>query len=124
MKFKPPTKDEAVEYAKSIGYNTFDYNVWFHFYNSKGWKVGKTKMTSWKSAVWTFFCGTLEYREMKRKEWQTETDRNRLRAEYGNYIKTASEIKLKEMRKARELEHLYWLIDELRPEIKNKLKEK
>lgn len=121
MTFQPPTMREAKEYASSIGYTTFNVNKWWHWYNSKGWKVGRgkgTKMTVWKSAVWTWFTDTPEWRELQRKKHQTQRGQQRQRDDYTDYIQRATEIKLKEMRKAPEWEHLYWLIDELRPEIK------
>lgn len=121
MTFKPPTIPEAKEYADSIGFKTFEAAKWWHWYNSKGWKVGRgkgTKMTSWHSAVWTWFVGTFEWRELQRKKNATKQKLQKQRDDYTNYIQTASEIKLKEMRKAPEWEHIYWLIDELRPSIK------
>jgi hypothetical protein len=116
--FKPPTILEAKEYADSIGYKTFDAAKWWHFYNSKGWMVGKNKMKSWKSSIWTWFTGTFEWRELQRKKSDNRARINKQRDDYTDYIQRASEIKLKEMRKAPEWEHIYWLIDELRPEIK------
>jgi len=119
--FKPPTIQEAKEYADSIGFKTFEAEKWWHWYNSKNWKVGRgkgTKMTSWKSAVWTWFAGTFEWRELQRKKNTTRQKVEKQRDDYTNYIQTATEIKLKEMHKAPEWEHIYWLIDELRPEIK------
>lgn len=116
--FKPPTIQEAKEYADSIGFKTFEDVKWWHFYNSKNWMVGKNKMKSWKSAVWTWFAGTEEWRELQRQKNITKATVKRARDDWTDYIQRASEIKLKEMRKAPEWEHIYWLIDELRPEIK------
>lgn len=117
MTFKPPTIQEVKEYADSIGFMTFNPVTWWHHYNSKGWMVGKNKMTSWKSAVWTWFTGTPEWRELQRKKSDNKAREKRQRYNYTDYIQRATEIKLKEMRKALEWEHIYWLIDELRPEI-------
>jgi len=117
--FKPPTIQEAKEYADSIGYKTFNPVTWWHHYESKGWMVGKTKMKVWKSAIWTWFTGTYEWRELQRQKRLDKVQEKRTRDDYTDYIQRASEIKLKEMRKAPEWEHIYWLIDELRPEIKN-----
>ena len=116
--FKPPTMAEAKEFATSIGFYTFDVAKWWHFYNSKNWMVGKNKMQNWKSAVWTWFTDTPEYRELKRQERMTKERESKQRYMWGGYIRDASEIKLIEMRNAREWEWLYYLIDELRPEIK------
>ena len=120
MMFKPPTIQEAKEYADSIGYKTFEPEKWWHFYNSKNWMVGKNKMKRWKSAVWTWFTGTYEWRELQRKNKATKASKDRLRGQWGGFIEVSSIIKLKEMRKAPEWEYLYCLIDELRPEIKDK----
>lgn len=121
MTFKPPTIEEVKQYAIEIGYKTCNPVKWWHFYNSKNWMVGKVKMTKWRSAVWTWFTGTPEWRELQRKKANDEERENRQRYDYTDYIQNATEIKLKEMRKAPEWEYIYWLIDELRPEI---LKEK
>jgi hypothetical protein len=120
MTFQPPTIEEAKEYATSIGYTTFNPVAWWHHYNKKGWIVGKVKMSSWKSAVWTWFVGTFEWRELQRKKNETKKDVQRQRDTYTDYIQGASAIKLKEMLKAPEWERIYWLIKELRPEIKGK----
>jgi len=34
--------------------NSVDPDVWFDFYASKGWMVGKNKMKDWKAAVRTW----------------------------------------------------------------------
>lgn len=119
-KFIPPTEAEANAFAKSIGFRSFNYWKWWHHYNSKGWKVGKTKMTSWKSAVWTWFLPTYEYSEMKREQRQTARDIERERDQYTDYIKGASAGALADMRTSKSHEHIRWLIDELRPEIKDR----
>ena len=118
MTFKPPTIEKAKEYADSIGFTTFNPLKWWHFYNSKGWMVGKNKMKSWKSAVVTWFTDTYEWRELQRKKEVTNKTIAFQRNIFSDYINEASQVKLKEMRKAPEWEHIYWLIDELRPEIK------
>ncbi len=123
MTFKPPTMQQAKEYANSIGYKTFNEAKWWHWYNSKGWKVGRgkgTKMTSWKSAVWTWFTDTYEWRESQRKKNENKQYRKQHREQWSDYFDTAAEIKLIELRKTLEWEYLWWLIDELRPEIKDK----
>lgn len=124
MTFQPPTIREAKEYADSIGYKTFNPVKWWHHYESNGWMVGKNKMKRWKSAVWTWFTDTFEWREIQRKKKATEKSKNLQREQWSDYIQSATEIKLKEMRKAPEWEHLYWLIDKLRPEIISKRKGK
>ena len=124
-KFIPPSPEEANAYAKSIGYKTFDYDVWYAYYETLGWrpKGSNRQIVSWKGTVRTWFYKTPEYRELKRKEAETEAHRNQLRKEH-SWLEAASEIKLLEMRKAPAWEFIWWLIDELRPEIKPKKKRK
>ncbi len=124
MKFEPPTIQEAKEFASSIGFSTFNAGKWWHHYEANNWYRGKTKISRWKSAVWTWFYDTDEYRELERKKSINDTRNRQIRRQHEHYIKTATEIKLKEMRKAPEFQHLYWLIDELRPEIKGKYSQK
>lgn len=49
-KFTPPTTEEVRQYAGEIG-ATIDADRFVDFYASKGWMVGKTKMSDWKAAV-------------------------------------------------------------------------
>lgn len=49
-RFVPPTLDELKSYINEKGY-TVDAESFFNFYESKGWYVGKNKMTKWKAAV-------------------------------------------------------------------------
>ena len=118
MTFQPPTIDEVKKYAIEIGFKTCNPVKWWHFYNSKNWMIGKNKMKSWKSAIWTWFTGTPEWRELQRRKSENKTYEKQQREQHTYYIETASEIKLKEMRKAPEWCFIHWLIDELRPEIK------
>ena len=66
-KFAPPTRKEAEEYARSIGYTTFDYNVFCAYHETRGWKPkGSTKqMVSWKAAIRTFYYRTDEYKDKR-----------------------------------------------------------
>ncbi len=121
-KFVIPTIQEAKEFATGIGFSTFNAGKWWHHYDANNWYRGKNKMAKWKSAVWTWFYDTEEYREIQRKKSENASISRGQRQRHGNYIETATEIKLKEMRKAPEWAFLYWLIDELRPEIKANLK--
>lgn len=63
--FKPPTIEEVKEYADSIGYRGLNAFRWWHFYDSKGWMIGKNKMSKWKSAVQTWFVGSPEWNMQK-----------------------------------------------------------
>ena len=50
-KFRPPTVDELTAYMKEKNLTTFSAQDFIDFYESKGWMIGKNKMTSWKSAA-------------------------------------------------------------------------
>lgn len=50
-KFIAPTTQECAEYAKLIGMEGSEAKVFFDFYESKGWKVGKNPMVSWHHAM-------------------------------------------------------------------------
>lgn len=51
--FKPPTLEQIQAYAREKGYDDqeFDPEVFFTFYGSKDWMVGRSKMKDWQSAV-------------------------------------------------------------------------
>ena len=49
-KFKNPTKKELKSYFLEIG-QIDESSIMFDYYESKGWKVGKTPMKCWKSAT-------------------------------------------------------------------------
>lgn len=51
--FKKPTIEEIGVYCKERK-NNIDPEAFWHFYESKNWHIGKTKMKSWKSAVITW----------------------------------------------------------------------
>jgi len=60
-KFTPPTIEEVKEYIKEKNYS-FDAEGFHAYYESKGWYVGKNKMTNWKMA-----CVTWQRNENERK---------------------------------------------------------
>jgi len=51
MRFTVPTTDELKLQAEKIGLPEREAQKFFLFYDSKGWKVGKTKMKQWRSAI-------------------------------------------------------------------------
>jgi len=53
-RFKPPTVEGVAAYVKEEGYIDVNPEKWWNFYDAKGWKIGKTKMVRWKSAVATW----------------------------------------------------------------------
>lgn len=52
-KFVPPTIQEVLDYCRERN-NGIDAERFWHYYNSKGWKIGKEPMKKWKSAVITW----------------------------------------------------------------------
>lgn len=52
-RFKKPSVEEIKSYIDEKGYNV-DAEMFFDFYESKGWLVGKNKMKDWKAAVRTW----------------------------------------------------------------------
>ena len=53
---KIPTLEEITEYVEEKQYTHCDPMEFFYHYDSKGWTVGKVKMTKWKSAVAGWHC--------------------------------------------------------------------
>ena len=64
--FKKPTIDDIKTYCRERG-NGIDAELFFDFYESKGWKVGSNAMKDWKAAVRTW--------ERNRKHEGNATDR-------------------------------------------------
>ncbi len=52
-RFVPPTAEEVAAYCEERK-NGIDPEEFWSFYDSKGWKVGRSPMKSWKSAVVTW----------------------------------------------------------------------
>lgn len=52
-KFTKPTPEEITLYAKSISFE-LNGQVFYDFYESKGWKIGKNSMKNWQAAVRTW----------------------------------------------------------------------
>ena len=52
-RFRAPTAKEVQEYCESRS-NHVDAESFVDFYTSKGWMVGRNKMTDWKAAVRTW----------------------------------------------------------------------
>ncbi len=48
---QPRTITEAIDYFKEKGSNKNEGEKFYYFYESKGWKVGKTKMKNWKMSA-------------------------------------------------------------------------
>ena len=52
--FCPPTVDEVRSYVAEKGITNVDPEQFVDYYQSNGWKVGRTKMQDWKAAVRTW----------------------------------------------------------------------
>ncbi len=52
-KFFPPAIEEVKQYCIERK-NKVDPELWYDFYESKGWMIGKNKMKDWKAAVRTW----------------------------------------------------------------------
>jgi len=50
-RFTPPHPEELRFHAVKIGLPEREADKFFHYYESKGWMVGKTKMKQWRSAL-------------------------------------------------------------------------
>lgn len=51
--FTKPSIEEIAQYCAERG-NGIDAEVFFHYYESKGWMVGRSPMKNWKSAIHTW----------------------------------------------------------------------
>ena len=113
--FVPPTLSEVSEYVKSIGFN-LDAQYFIDSYTAKGWMIGKNKMKDWKASVRTWWKNGFEN---KTKGVQSpdhkKTTEDRIRKTYSDYIKGASEAKLKDLWQ-HEPQYRF-LIRELRPDF-------
>lgn len=47
----PPSEDEVLFRASAIGLSVIEAYRFFNFYESNGWKVGKSKMKNWSAAL-------------------------------------------------------------------------
>lgn len=67
-RFKKPTLEEVEEYCKERN-NGINAESFIDFYESKGWKVGKTPMKDWKAAVRNWERNRKVKKENKVPEW-------------------------------------------------------
>jgi hypothetical protein len=72
-KFMPPTVEEVAEYCMERN-NGIDAEQFVDFYASKGWKVGRDKMTDWKASVRTWERRHKQSREDKRQQKKNDLD--------------------------------------------------
>jgi len=60
--FKPPTVKQAEDYITLNNYKV-DAELWWDYYESVGWRVGKNKMVNWQAAVRTWHRKNLKQGE-------------------------------------------------------------
>ena len=65
-KFKKPTLEEVKVYCQEKKY-TFNAEAFIDYYESNGWKVGKTPMKSWKAACSTWQRRVHEFKQESQK---------------------------------------------------------
>lgn len=71
--FKKPTIEEIEAYVKEKNYSV-NAEIFYNFYESKGWYIGKNKMKNWKSAVATWENKIKNERKTKTQECQLYQD--------------------------------------------------
>jgi len=74
--FKRPTVEEVEFYCKKRN-NKIDSSAFVDFYESKGWKVGKTNMKDWKASVRTW----------ERREQKAPVKTSKLDSQINEYLK-------------------------------------
>lgn len=57
--FVPPTLEEVIAFARSVGYPQHKAEKFFRYYSGTDWKAGKKRLTNWQE---------------KLQEWKTEDD--------------------------------------------------
>lgn len=68
-RFVPPKLDDVRDYIRQKGYSV-DAELWWNFYESKGWMVGSNRMKNWHAAVATWVKGNRydrRYEEISRQ---------------------------------------------------------
>lgn len=46
----PPSREDVEAYITEKGFD-IDLNVWFDFYEAKGWMIGKNRMKDWQASI-------------------------------------------------------------------------
>ena len=63
-RFKKPSVEEIDDYAVEQGYEDFDSEYFYDYYESNGWIVGKVPMACWKASIRCW--------NRRVKQWQIE----------------------------------------------------
>ena len=76
----PPTVEEVVRYAESLGYAAFEAERFVAYYAANGWKTSRHDMVSWQAAVCNWqknecrFAQEREQREQQQQQWQAQRE--------------------------------------------------
>ncbi len=69
-KAKPRSSEEVADYRRGLGYDGFDAQRFFDFYERNGWVQGKGKpIKDWKAAVRNWHSRTKEYAPKQTESW-------------------------------------------------------
>ena len=79
-RFVKPNVEEIESYCKERN-NSVDAQQFFDYYESKGWKVGKSPMKDWKASVRTWEKNDYGYHNKTVSEEPTKTQLNFIKAE-------------------------------------------
>lgn len=99
-RFVKPTLQEVAAYVAEKDYK-FDPEAFWNFYESKGWKVGRVSMKSWKSACVTW-QKSLEGRLTRQQEIDAKMDERYARRYPRNEQDEAEKAALARVEKARQ----------------------
>ena len=99
-RFVKPTLQEVAAYVAEKNYK-FDPEAFWNFYESKGWKVGRVSMKSWKSACVTW-QKSLEGRLTRQQEIDAKMDERYARRYPRNEQDEADKAALARVEKARQ----------------------
>lgn len=67
----PPTVEEVRAYCQARG-NGIDPEMFIAFYETRGWKIGKERMKSWKACVVTWEKRRQEQTPIRDQSWEVE----------------------------------------------------
>ena len=121
--FKPPTVQEIDEYCIEKGITVEPKHIW-DFYEKKGWMVGKNKMKNWRSAVnqaqtWE----SAPQRKLPASAESIEKQKERIRQEYGSYLRSKRPTALKDLRRDGTWRKCHFFIDEILKGLTNDQKD-
>lgn len=71
-RFSKPTIEEIKDYCLNERHNNVDWQKFYDYYESNGWKVGKNSMKDWKACVRTWERNT-NPNQPKKEDWSDVT---------------------------------------------------